>query len=91
MNVAFANIRDSVESFDAASSRLLQAFEHDRPTRVQIENFIDGCKYACTANLDWRYVLLTVKPFVVLNGTSLSSGRYLLNSPSLTGGLAIDL
>lgn len=56
MDLAISMIYRSVEQFEAAEKELLQRYASS-PVLVNIRNFVDGCKYACTGNLNWRYVL----------------------------------
>jgi hypothetical protein len=47
-------IRSSVRRFDEAESEILASFSHDPEALESIRKFIEGCKFACTANLNWR-------------------------------------
>lgn len=52
------SVRSNVKDFDAAAQRLLQRFaENPDIDTLALQNFIDGCRYYCTGNLAWRYVL----------------------------------
>ncbi|KAI1291144.1 terpenoid synthase [Xylaria venustula] len=65
----------SIERFDAMERQLLQSCLSNPQLQDNVRVYIDNCKYACTANLNW----------------SLSTGRYKLNVPSLRGGVRITL
>lgn len=48
-------VRESIKRFEAAEKELLERYS-DSKVQEDIRKFIDGSKYACTANLNWRYV-----------------------------------
>jgi len=68
-------VEESVRRLDAASERLLARYAHDEKTRADLGKFIEGCQYACTANLNW----------------SMISGRYKLNLTTMKGGVWVTL
>ncbi|KAI9779304.1 MAG: hypothetical protein M1816_003617 [Peltula sp. TS41687] len=47
-------LHSSVEAFDSTSQRLLARHHQDEVVHNKLQKFIDGCKYACTGNLNWR-------------------------------------
>jgi len=75
LDVASQMLRDSIESIDAAADSLLGRHAHDGALYANLQKFIDGCKYACTGNLNWSIV----------------SGRYRLGCDSMQGGIRIKL
>lgn len=48
-------IIQSVQALDEAEEILKERYGSDAKYKEMCQ-FIDGCKYACTANLNWRYV-----------------------------------
>jgi hypothetical protein len=55
INRATEITRESIERFEAAEKRLIEKYT-DEKTQEDIRKFINGSKYASTANLNWRYV-----------------------------------
>lgn len=47
-------LRDAVARFDNAANALLAEYADDTIVKADIVKFIDSCRYACTANLNWR-------------------------------------
>ncbi|KAI2605765.1 terpenoid synthase [Hypoxylon fragiforme] len=47
-------IRSSIERFEAAEKQLLERSSSTPKIREDLGKFIDGCKYACISNLNWR-------------------------------------
>lgn len=47
-------LRDSVARFDLAADALLEDNAGDKFVKADLAKFIDSCRYACTANLNWR-------------------------------------
>ena len=47
-------LRDAVVRFDLAANALLEDNADDRVVEANLAKFIDSCRYACTANLNWR-------------------------------------
>lgn len=47
-------LRDLVARFDLAVNTLLEDNVGDIVVKADLAKFIDSCRYACTANLDWR-------------------------------------
>ncbi|KAK6950950.1 hypothetical protein Daesc_007478 [Daldinia eschscholtzii] len=56
VNYAVEIVHSSVLRFEAAEKRILQRYSSMSEICEDIRKFIDGCKYAATANLNWRYV-----------------------------------
>ncbi|OTA70327.1 terpenoid synthase [Hypoxylon sp. EC38] len=75
INQAVDIVRSSIQRFDTAESEILKRYSTMPKVQEDIHKFIDGCKFACTSNLNW----------------SLVSGRYKLNCQSMKGGLHITL
>lgn len=75
LDVASKMLQDSVVAIDAAAEALLARHALDTALSANLQKFIDSCKYACTANLNWSVV----------------SGRYKLGCDSLKGGIQIQL
>ncbi|PWY87801.1 terpenoid synthase [Aspergillus sclerotioniger CBS 115572] len=48
------SIRHTITEFDGTAERLRIRYSTDRDVLKDLESFIDGCKYYCTANLSWR-------------------------------------
>ncbi|GKZ36287.1 terpene cyclase [Aspergillus brasiliensis] len=74
VDTAVHTVRDSVTEFDRVADTFL-IDNQDDPQLVNLSKFINGCKFACTANLNW----------------GLSSNRYKLPARSLEGGLRVTL
>ena len=47
-------LSESVQRFNLAADTLLQYDAGDSVAIVDVAKFIDSCRYACTANLNWR-------------------------------------
>ena len=47
-------LTESVQRFNLAADTLLQDDAGDPVAIVDVAKFIDSCRYACTANLNWR-------------------------------------
>ncbi|OTB16541.1 hypothetical protein K445DRAFT_21496 [Daldinia sp. EC12] len=75
INYAVEIVHSSVQRFEAAEKRILQRYSSMPDLCGDIRKFIDGCKYAATANLNW----------------SLTTGRYKLHCQSMKGGLPMAL
>ncbi|KAI2638861.1 terpenoid synthase [Hypomontagnella submonticulosa] len=75
MNRAVEIVRSAIERFDTAEKQILDRYSATPEVQNDIRKFIDGCKYACTANINW----------------SLVSGRYKLNCQSMADGLDVTL
>lgn len=54
INTATAYLHTAVFGFNGAAERLLAGTTDDAGLRACLVKFIDGCRYACTANLNWR-------------------------------------
>lgn len=75
LDAASQMLQNSITSIDAAAESLLANHIYDEVTCVDLRRFVDGCKYACTGNLNW----------------SVLSGRYQLGCKSLRGGIEVEL
>ncbi|KAI0892300.1 terpenoid synthase [Annulohypoxylon nitens] len=75
MNHAVEIVRSATYRLEAAETDLLERYSSMPKVQEDIRKFVEGCKYACTSNLNW----------------SLMSGRYRLNCDSMEGGLQIAL
>ncbi|KAH6662813.1 isoprenoid synthase domain-containing protein [Halenospora varia] len=75
IDVAFKLLCASVESFERVSKRFLARHAGDKELSEKLEKFVDGCRYACTGNLNW----------------SLGSGRYLLGAKTTENGVKVTL
>lgn len=47
-------LRTAVARFDIAANALLEDNADDQVIQANLVRFIDSCRYACTANLNWR-------------------------------------
>ncbi|KAI1380799.1 isoprenoid synthase domain-containing protein [Hypoxylon crocopeplum] len=47
-------VQSSILRFEAAERQILERYSPTPKVQDDIRKFIDGCKYACTANLNWR-------------------------------------
>lgn len=47
-------VRLSIQRLDTAENDILRSYCPTSSEHTKIYNFIKGCKYACTANLNWR-------------------------------------
>jgi hypothetical protein len=56
IDVAARSISSSVAEFDQISSQVVNRDFDNEDMRANLKRFIDGCKYACTANLNWGYI-----------------------------------
>ncbi|KAI0179742.1 hypothetical protein GGR52DRAFT_528172 [Hypoxylon sp. FL1284] len=68
-------VREAIEHFDVAEENILECFAASPDAVEAIRRFIEGCKLACTANLNW----------------ALSSARYKLHNQSMTDSMEIRL
>ncbi|KAI1104702.1 terpenoid synthase [Jackrogersella minutella] len=75
INHATEAVRSSIQKIDAAEAEILARYSSTPEVREDIRKFIEGCKYACTCNLNW----------------SLITGRYKLDCQSMKGGLHMTL
>jgi hypothetical protein len=75
LDTASQMLQDSIKSVDAAADSLLARHAHDGALCANLQRYIEGCKYACTGNVNWSVV----------------SGRYRLGCNSLQGGIQIQL
>ncbi|KAK7752951.1 hypothetical protein SLS62_005110 [Diatrype stigma] len=46
-------VKSSVQRMDAAEKEILQRYSSDPRLRVDVQKFVDTCKYACTGNLNF--------------------------------------
>lgn len=53
MDAAAGMLRDSVARFDLAAKALLAENAGDELVAADLAKFIDSCRYACTANLNF--------------------------------------
>lgn len=95
--MASETVVSSVAEFDDVSQQVLGNYFDDENMTINLKNFIEGCQYACTANLNWGYDGLLSFFIDVCTGnrsltpSSLRSARYKLASDSLKGGLRVTL
>ena len=54
MDHAIAILGDAVLGFDLAANALIEDVTGDKILEADLTRFIDSCRYACTANLNWR-------------------------------------
>lgn len=47
-------LRNAVARFDIAATGLFEDIADDQTVTADVVRFIDSCRYACTANLNWR-------------------------------------
>ena len=93
---------DAVAHFEHAADALLEDSAGEMLVRADIVKFIDSCRYACTANLNWRWVVTGARGLdlrtnlgichrLIGSHFSLRSGRYQLNVKSLHGGITLSI
>lgn len=61
-------LKNAIAQFDTAAINLLDDVAHEDDASEAINDvrrFIDSCRYACTANLNWRWV--SIEPFLFLS------------------------
>ncbi|KAI1211726.1 terpenoid synthase [Annulohypoxylon truncatum] len=75
INHAVEIVRSATHRLEAAEADIIERYSSMPKVQEDIRKFVQGCKYACTSNLNW----------------SLTSGRYGLNCQSMKGGLHITL
>ncbi|KAI1140476.1 terpenoid synthase [Hypoxylon sp. FL0543] len=54
VNQAVDIVKSAIQRFDAAETEVLERYAATPEVQEDIRKVIDGCKYACTANLNWR-------------------------------------
>ncbi|KAL9617238.1 MAG: hypothetical protein Q9160_007966 [Pyrenula sp. 1 TL-2023] len=54
ISIAVDMLSTSIASLDRCSERLLAQHPPETDVGRHVQEFVDGCKYACTANLVWR-------------------------------------
>lgn len=54
MDAAVEILRSAVARFDLAATGLLEDIAGNQAVTSEVVRFIDSCRYACTANLNWR-------------------------------------
>ena len=54
IDAAIVLLETAVANFEQAANALLTNHTQDDEVATKLGNFIDGCRYACTANLNWR-------------------------------------
>lgn len=91
MAVATSMIVESVEALDHAAEVLLSEHSADESVLEVLEIFVDVCKFACTGNLSWRYLMSLSTQSVQANCSSLVSGRFGLVKKSTRGGITFEL
>lgn len=47
-------LKDAVARFDIAATGLFEDTASEPTVTADVVKFIDSCRYACTANLNWR-------------------------------------
>lgn len=47
-------LEDLIKRFKLAADALLEHNSADQAVRADLTKFIESCRYACTANLNWR-------------------------------------
>ncbi|XDG04251.1 hypothetical protein ABKA04_003866 [Annulohypoxylon sp. FPYF3050] len=56
MNHAVEIVRSATYRLEAAETDLLERYSSVPKVQENIRKFVEGCKYACTSNLNWRQV-----------------------------------
>ena len=59
MDAAIEMLRDAIARFNLAANALLEDNAGDKVVKADLVRFIDSCRYACTGNLNWRWVTVT--------------------------------
>lgn len=54
MDDATEILKNAVARFDLAATGLVEDIDGDQTVTAEVVRFIDSCRYACTANLNWR-------------------------------------
>lgn len=54
MDEAVDMLRNAISRLDISAATLLGEVAGDEVIQEQVASFIDSCRYACTANLEWR-------------------------------------
>ena len=54
MNTAVAIVFQAVQDFDESAEKLLDMHHESSVQYEALSKFVNGCQFACTANLDWR-------------------------------------
>lgn len=49
-------LRVAIASFELAAKSLLEEITSDGAVTADVVRFIESCRYACTANVNWRSV-----------------------------------
>jgi hypothetical protein len=49
-------LKSSIQRFDLAEKHILEQYSTKPGLQNDLQSFIDSCKHACTANLNWRCV-----------------------------------
>lgn len=62
MDIAVKILDESVATFERSSRQLLDRHSNATDVHFGLKKFIHGCKCACTANLNWRSVVLMGSP-----------------------------
>ncbi|KAA6411299.1 MAG: hypothetical protein FRX48_04579 [Lasallia pustulata] len=72
---AVETVKCSIQAVDSSSQKLLARYSQDPVVYDKLQKFICGCKYACTANVNW----------------SLSTARYGLEPQDMRAGIKLTL
>lgn len=54
IDISIALLETAVSGFDQAAYALLISYIQDERVVTRLDSFVDGCRYACTANPKWR-------------------------------------
>lgn len=49
-------VKTSIRRIEEAEKDILAKYPEESKSRQALKGYIDGCKYACTANLNWGQV-----------------------------------
>ena len=58
MDDAMGILIKAIADFEHSTQSLLDQYPDNIPVHSELQKFIHGCRCACTANLNWRSVLL---------------------------------
>ncbi|ERF73584.1 hypothetical protein EPUS_07518 [Endocarpon pusillum Z07020] len=58
-DAAIEMLRDAITRFNIVASALLEDNAGEKVVKADLVRFIDSCRYACTGNLNWRWVIAT--------------------------------
>ncbi|KAI1395231.1 terpenoid synthase [Hypoxylon fuscum] len=54
INHAVEIVQSSIQRFEQAEKQILEGYAQEPEVYEDVRKFIEGCKYACTSNLNWR-------------------------------------